>query len=155
MGFNIAGLIVNKKISDTEIETLVESKIRFLNEVDYENAISGFRDENTIDVLQTETGTFLITELGQMYDLSGFSHDIIQFMISDVSDTYYFEKFANGQLVRKYITSQGEIAENIGDGFISEDDDLMDKILEFTDEYLQNDFSNNTETIKFKRYELV
>jgi len=154
MGFNIAGIIVNKKISDTDIETLLKLKIKFLKEVDFEDATSSFKDENTVDILQTETGTLLITELGQMYDLDDSLHDSIQFMVSDISDTYYFEKFSKGQLVRKFITTQGETAEDVGEGHISEEDDLMEKVWEYIDTYLQNDFTNTMQDQTFKRYEL-
>lgn len=154
MGFNIAGIIVNKKISDTDIETLLKLKIKFLKEVDFEDATSSFKDENTVDILQTETGTLLITELGQMYDLDDSLHDSIQFMVSDISDTYYFEKFLKGQLVRKFITTQGETAEDVGEGHISEEDDLMEKVWEYIDTYLQNDFTNTMQDQTFKRYEL-
>ncbi len=75
-------------------------------------------------------------------------------MVSDVSDTYYFEKYSKGKLQRKYITSQGAIAEDEGEGFVSEDDDLMDKIWEFTDDYLKNNFIENMFDIKFKQYKI-
>ena len=154
MGFNIAGIIVNKKISETEIESILEFNIKFLKEVDFEEATSSFRDENTVDILQTDTGTLLITELGQIYDLENSLNETIQFMISDVSDTYYFEKFTDGQLVRKYITTQGETVEDFGEGYISEDEDLIDTVWELVDTYLKNDFSNNIMDQRFKRYNI-
>jgi hypothetical protein len=129
-------------------------KIKFLKEVDFEDATSSFKDENTVDILQTETGTLLITEVGQMYDLDDSLHDSIQFMVSDISDTYYFEKFSKGQLVRKFITTQGETAEDVGEGHISEEDDLMEKVWEYIDTHLQNDFTNTMQDQTFKRYEL-
>ena len=153
MGFNIAGLIVNKKIGETELESLLEQKIKFLKEVDFEDAAGSFREGNTIDILQTDTGTLLITELGQMYDLEKSLNETIQFMISDASDTYYFEKFSEGQPVRKFLTTEGETAENAGEGHISEEDDVIDTVWEYADNYLQNDFLNNMSDQKFRRYE--
>jgi hypothetical protein len=155
MGFNIAGLLVKKKFdTEQEIETFLEIKMKFSKDVNFEEATSSSRDENTIDILQTEHGIFIITELGQVYDLTNTENDAIQFIVSDVSDTYYFEKYSGGQLVRKRVTSQGETAEDIGEGMINEDDDLMDKIWDFASEYLQNDFNENMFDLKFKRYEL-
>jgi len=75
-------------------------------------------------------------------------------MASDVSDTYYFEKYLGGQLVRKHITSQGETVEDIGEGILNEEDDLMDQVWDFANEYLQNDFTENMFDLKFKRYKL-
>ena len=155
MGFNIAGLIIKQKIdNEQELENLLENKLSFSKDVDFDEATSSFRDENTIDILQTDHGTLVIMELGQIYDLTNIKVEVVQFMVSDVSDTYYFEKYSNGKLDRKYINSQGEVAEDIGEGFVNEDDDLMDKIWEFTDDYLQNNFTENMFDLKFKRYEV-
>ncbi|QCE42325.1 hypothetical protein [Psychroserpens sp. NJDZ02] len=154
MGFNIAGLLIKGQTDDAQINSLLESKIAFYKTVSFEEATSSLRDDNTVDILQTKTGTLIITELGQIYDISTFEKDIIQFMISDVSDTYYFEKYTNGKLDRKYIYSQGEIQENEGQGIIKEDDDVLDLIWEFTDVFLQNDFMENRFEQKFKRYKL-
>ena len=154
MGFNIAGLLIKGQTDDAQINSLLESKIAFYKTVSFEEATSSLRDDNTVDILQTKTGTLIITELGQIYDISTFEKDIIQFMISDVSDTYYFEKYTNGKLDRKYIYSQGEIQENEGQGIIKEDDDVLDLIWEFTDAFLQNDFMENRFEQKFKRYKL-
>ncbi|AUC77059.1 hypothetical protein [Olleya sp. Bg11-27] len=154
MGFNISGLLIKGQTDNAQINTLLESHIAFYKTVSFEEATSSFRDDNTVDILQTKTGTLIITELGQIYDISTFETDIIQFMISDVSDTYYFEKYTNGKLDRKYIYSQGEIQENEGQGIIKEDDDVLDLIWEFTDTFLQNGFMENRFDQKFKRYTL-
>jgi hypothetical protein len=158
MGYNIAGLLINKKIEGIEeLKQLLDAKLSSIEEVDFEEATASDREEGMIDVLTTESGTLLFMELGQMYDLSAFPKDadVIQFMISDVSDTYYFEKYSGGEPVRKYITSQGDTAEDSGEGFINEDDELEEKIWEYADAYLQNDFMNNMFSMKFKRYEVL
>jgi hypothetical protein len=155
MGFNIAGLLIMKKFdNEQEIEAFLESKIEFSKEVDFAEATSSFRVKNTVDILQTESGTFIITALGQVYNLANTKDDVIQFMVSDVSDTYYFEKYSGGQLLRKYITSQGETTEDVGEGFINKDDDLIDKVWGFADEYLKNDFTKKMLHLKFKQYKL-
>lgn len=154
MGFNISGILIKSETVETNIENILDHELAFFKEIDFEEATSSYRDENTVDILQTQTGTLIITELGQVYDISNFDGEIIQFMISDVSDTYYFEKYTNGNLDRKYINSQGEIAENEGNGIIKEDDDMMTLVWELTDDYLQNNFLENMFEIKFKRYKL-
>jgi len=155
MGFNIAGVIIKKKIDNKqELENLLDVKLEYTKDVDFEETTSSFRDENTIDILQTEYGTLVIMELGQIYDLTNIPSEVVQFMVSDVSDTHYFEKYSNGTLDRKYITSQGETTEDIGEGIVGEDDDIMDKVWEFADNYLQNNFIKNMFDLKFKRYEV-
>lgn len=152
MGFNIAGLIANCKIDEKEIGHLVENEITYSGEVGFEEATSSFRDENTIDVLQSEKGTLIIVEMGVQSDISNFKGEIIQFIISDVSDTYYFEKYTNGYLDRKYIYSQGEVFEDEGEGIIKEDEDITDLIWEFCEKYLQNNFLETMFEQKFRRY---
>ncbi|MCD9854891.1 hypothetical protein LUD75_09255 [Epilithonimonas sp. JDS] len=154
MGFNIAGLLMKSQMTEQQIEDFLETKITYSSTVDFEEATSGSRDQNTIDVLQTDSGTLIITELGQLYDITDFEGEIIQFMISDVSDTYYFEKYNNKVLERKYIYSQGEIAEDEGSGIITEDAEILDLVWEFADHYLQNDFTKNLFSQKFKRYQI-
>jgi len=154
MGFNIAGLLIKGETNETSIKNLLGHTISFLEEVNFDEATSSFRNENTIDILQTKTGALIITELGQVYDITNFGKEIIQFMISDVSDTYYFEKYTAGEIDRKYIYTQGEIVENEGDGIIKDDGYLLDLIWEFTDNYLQNSFIDNMFELKFKRYKL-
>ncbi|QCW98866.1 hypothetical protein FGM00_01545 [Aggregatimonas sangjinii] len=154
MEFNIAGILIKRKPVETSLESILGNKLTFCREIDFEEATSSYRDENTVDILQTQTGTLIITELGQVYDISNFDGEIIQFMISDISDTYYFEKYINGNLDRKYIYSQGEIPENKGKGIIKEDEDMMDLIWELTDVYLQNNFLKTMFEKRFKRYKL-
>lgn len=125
-----------------------------MNNVNTEEAFSTFRPQNTVDILQTATGTLIIMELGNIYDISTFEGEIIQFMISDVSDTYYFEKYNHTNLDRKYIYSQGEIAENEGNGIINQQDDMTDIIWELSNDFLQNNFVENMFNFTFKRYKI-
>lgn len=154
MGFNIAGLIFNEKVNQKELEDLFDNKLEYLKDVSFEEATTSFRDENTIDVLQTEHGTFVIMMLGEIYDLTIIQSEVIQFMVSEVSDTYYFEKYSAGKLDRKYIASLGEVIEDVGDGSVGGDEDLIDTIWEFADSYLQNDFLQNMFEMNFMRYEI-
>jgi len=156
MGFNIAGLIINKDIgSEQELESLLNHKLEFVDEVSFEEATRSDREEFTIDVLQTDHGTLIVMEMGQIYDLAKFQDEVVQFIISDVSDTYYFEKYTDGKLVRKNINSQGYVAEDYGQGIVSDDEDLIDTVWEIADEYLQNNFTQNMVDMSFKRYEVL
>ncbi|WP_306349604.1 hypothetical protein [Flavobacterium sp. '19STA2R22 D10 B1'] len=157
MGYNLAGLLINKNIdNEKEIKLVIGNSSQYAAMVDFEEATSSYRAENTFDLLSSTTGTLILMELGQIYDLEIFpkDYDVIQFMISAVSDTYYFESFSKGELVRKLITSQGDTAEDVGEGILTENDDLADKIWELTDAYLQNNFSQKRFDLQFKRYEL-
>ncbi|SNR17017.1 hypothetical protein [Tenacibaculum jejuense] len=156
MGFNIAGIVAKDSFKTIQsIELFFDCSLKYTEDVDFDQASSAFKEEKTIDLLTTEHGTLIFVELGQMYDLSSSKGEIIQFIISEVSDTYYFEKFNDGILERKHISSQGEIVENIGSGIINEDEYLPDLIWEFADEYLKNNFSKNLFDLSFKRYQML
>ena len=92
--------------------------------------------------------------LGEIFDISTIQNEVVQFMVSDVSDTYYFEKYSEGKLDRKYISSMGEVIEDVGDGIVNEENDLMEIVWEIADDYLQNNFSDNMFDLNFKRYEI-
>ncbi len=154
MGYNIAGLLIKGKSDQAIIENLLGSKIIFSEETNFEDATSSFREDSTIDILQTEMGTLIFTEFGTLYDISNFDGEIIQFIISDTSDTYYFEKYINGKLERKYIYSQGEISEDEGSGIIQEGEDLEDMTWQQADDFLQNNFTETMFDLRFKRFRL-
>ena len=155
MGLNIAGLIIKEKVALTEgLESILASKLTFTTEVDFDDAASSFKERFT-DVIQNEIGTLVLTTFGELYDLSTCKADCIQFMISDVSATYYVEQYSGGNLIRKFIISEGEIAEDIGEGLVGEDDDISDKVWDWIDEYLA--LNGNLDSLyegSFKRYEM-
>jgi hypothetical protein len=154
MGYNIAGLLIKGQSDQKIIENLIGRKISFSEEIYFDDATASFREDNTIDILQTETGTLIFMEFGTLYDISDFDGKIIQFIISDISDTYYFEKYSSGQLERKYIYSQGEISEDEGNGIIEESQDLEDVIWQQAGDFLQINFIEKMFDLKFKRFHL-
>ncbi len=154
MGYNITGLIIRGTMEQGMIEDLTDQEISFSEEKSFEDATGSFREDNTIDILQTQTGALIFTEFGRLYDISNFDGEIIQFSISDIADTYYLEKYIAGKLERKYICSQGEISENEGSGLIKEGEDLEEVIWQQAGDYLQNNFIEMMFDLKFKRYRL-
>ncbi len=154
MGYNIAGLLIKGQCDQTAVENLIGSKISFSEETNFEDATASFREDKTIDILQTETGTLIFTEFGTLYDIADFDGEIIQFIISDISDTYYFEKYSSGTPERKYICSQGEISEDEGSGIIQEGEDPEEVIWQQTADFLQNNFTETMFDLTFKRFHL-
>lgn len=151
MGFNIAGILTSNQLDKKEkLETLLETKLQYTQDIDGETATLT-KNSAEFDVYTNNKGSIVFFEMGEIYDFSNTKGECIQFMISDVSDTYYFEKYKDGQLVRKLIVSQGEIAEDEGEGVIDKDDDFMDKVLELSNKLLEVDpFDMN-----FKRFKQI
>jgi hypothetical protein len=79
---------------------------------------------------------------------------LIQFIISDVSDTHYFERYHDGKLQRKFITTGGEVAEDIGEGFVDEEVEIFDKIWEYIEHTLGID-ENDILKVPFERYSIA
>ncbi len=151
MGFNIAGFLTNNQLNSKEkLEEILETKLEYTEEISGEVAtMSKYSSE--FDVYENQKGSFVLLEIGQIYDFSNTKGEFIQFIISDVSDTYYFEKYKDGVIERKLILSQGEIVEEKGCGIINENDDFMDKISEISNELLDVD---DIFELKFKRFKV-
>lgn len=156
MGYSIAGLIIKGQIDTTVIEALLKGKIKYLGEVDFEDAVSNCHERDTIDILKNDVGALIITEFGQFSDTSPFKGEFVQFIVSEPSDTYYLEMYVNGNLVRKYFASTGEIIEDFGKGVTVEaDEDFADLIWILSGEYLGGVPLQKMLDWKFKRYGLT
>ncbi len=154
MGINISGIITDKKISEGEIEKLLEEKLTLKSTVSFEEAIESVPKGNAIDVLHTNFGTIIFMDMGCIYEIHNFKNQIVQFMIIDISDTYWFEKYDNGKLLRKFVYSQGDIGDNIGEGIVNDGKDVEDVVWEIANEYLKIDFLQSTDELTFNRYSL-
>ena len=156
MGFNFSGIVIKKVFqSEEELGRCVESKVRYLEEVGFEEALTSFKEEAVVDVYQSKKGALLLPVFGRLSDLRIFAAEAVQFILSDVSDTFYFEKYASGQLVQKFIMSDGELIQNTGNYTTDEDEDWSEKIWQLADEYVLKDFSQHLPNLKFGRYELI
>lgn len=153
MGFNVSGLIVKPRIDEKLLEHHLGEKLNYINVVGIEEATSGLKNEGTVDVYYGDKATLVFTAVGTMYDLNDFLEhgEVVQFIVSETSDTYYFEKFLVGELERKYIVSQGTIQENVGDGVIDEKEDIVDQIWDIASDYLGFELFEGD--VEFKRYQ--
>ncbi|WP_156286312.1 DUF3239 domain-containing protein [Oceanivirga salmonicida] len=144
MGFNVAGVLTK-----TKLENIFSEELKYIKEVDIEEATK-MKDDLELDILSLDEGTLIFSSFEEVYDFSSLKGEYIHFMISDISDTYYFAKYIDGKLERKLVISEGEIQENIGSGIIDIEDDFMEKIIELSNKTLNvNDIFEE----KFKRFE--
>ena len=155
MGLNITGYATNFAINTKEeLEQIIGCRLSSLeNESQaYQDATSNFRDDNRIYLYSSEQGSIVLPNFGQLIQNIPNSGELIQFIISDVSDTHYLEVFHNGELKRKFITTEGEIAEDIGKGFVEENDYIPDKVWEYIEETIR---VNDIIDLEFKRYSII
>lgn len=148
MGLNIAAIIAKEKMSEQEISQLLGVSLSSSQEVGFEEAVSEYHPEKGISILQSEKGSLLFVPMEE-YNLSAHKGEIVNMIIGDASDTYYFEKFLGGNSVRKFIYSQGEIYEDEGEGIVDENTDFTDLFFEICEEYLQ---TSDLENYSFKHY---
>ena len=163
MGYNFSGLIINKKLDTaTELSAILETKLQKMGTTGFENASSSYKEPGLIDVLTTDKGTLVLTEQGSLYELQEVSKgiEIIQFIISDVSSTYYLEKCSDGQLIRKSITSEFESVEDMGEPLpfesskdAKEEKDFSETLWEAIGSVLQIDAPRALHDLDFARYQ--
>lgn len=137
MGYNIAGLVIKGTPSQETLEALLGDKYVFEKEIDFEEASSSQRPKERLDVLQTGSGVFLLFDLLDGIHPPPADLEIIHFIISDVSDTYYLDKYEQGELVSHLVISEGEIAEESGKAIFNPEEDLEDFVFDQAAKYLE------------------
>lgn len=137
MGYNIAGLVIKGTPSQETLEALLGDKYVFEKEIDFEEASSSQRPKERLDVLQTGSGVFLLFDLLDGIHSPPADLEIIHFIISDVSDTYYLDKYEQGELVSHLVISEGEIAEESGKAIFNPEEDLEDFVFDQAAKYLE------------------
>lgn len=137
MGYNIAGLVIKGTPSQETLEALLGDKYVFEKEIDFEEASSSQRPKERLDILQTGSGVFLLFDLMDGIHPPPSDLEIIHFIISDVSDTYYLDKYEQGELVSHLVISEGEIAEESGKAIFNPEEDLEDFVFDQAAKYLE------------------
>ena len=120
-------------------------------EIDFEEASSSQRPKERLDILQTGSGVFLLFNLMDGIHPPPADLEIIHFIISDVSDTYYLDKYEHGELVSHMVISEGEIVEESGKAIFNPEEDLEDFIFDKVAQYLELSESENIWDATFKR----
>jgi len=132
MGFNTGGLITKGQFNNLEtLEACLETRLeRTELQTNFNTASKNHKEGNCIDILTTDKGTLIFPNFGTLYNLKNFLQQefVVQFLISDVSNTYYFEAYSKGKLLQKWIIADEEIAEDVGESLIDKKAYLLDEI---------------------------
>ena len=156
MGFNLTGIATNFPLeSREEIEQNLGFSIEKLESenTSLEEASANHKQEDTLFVLSNSKGALVFPDFGGLIDQPPNKGEMIQFVISDVSDTYYFEKFKDGVRERKLVMGDGEVFESEGEGVISEEDETYDKAWEYIESFLGMTEKEIAKT-PFKKYRM-
>ena len=157
MGYNITGYATNVSIQNKEdLETLCGVQLSDLESEApaYEEATASFREDGQFYIYANDKGSLIFPNFGHLAQNIPSSGEFIQFIVSDVSDTHYFEMYNNGELTRKLILTDGEVAEEYGEGFIEGGDELFEKVWDYIQEAIGVSEADVME-LPFRAYSIV
>lgn len=123
MSFNISGIAVSGNYIDRvkELENQLTSELLFEQEVLLETAIENWKEKGICDIVFLERGTIIFTPVeSKLNVLDGLMASSVVFTISDASETYRFEKYIGGRLVRSFKIIEGKSVSSSGEKLPSE-----------------------------------
>jgi hypothetical protein len=110
MGFNIAGIVVNKNY-ENQTEELGKSlglNLRFEKEITGEEATSNWKDDGICDIYFAENGTILYLPFNmcatESYAIE--NQDVLTFAYSETSMAFNFDYYENGEFRRKIFEAE-------------------------------------------------
>jgi len=132
MGLNTNMILTTASLkSQAEIEAYLGIDITYTmtEEASLEDGLTSFKSANDLYAYTNEKGTILLPDFYYLLDDNTIPKQgtVLQVMISDVSSTYYGVVYKNGELVQKLILTEGEIAEEEGSGYFSEEVEYYEK----------------------------
>ena len=118
MGFNIAGVVINKNYQDSIIELGEELglELQFKNEITFEEAVSNWKADDQCDVFFSEQGTLLFFAMDRgagEYKIEG--QQVFTFAISESSMVFSLTYFEGNTLQRSLTEFNGEIMQEDGE----------------------------------------
>ena len=119
MGFNIAGIVVNKNY-ENKTEELGKSlglNLTFEKEITCEEATRNWKDDGICDIYFAENGTILYLPFDlcatESYAIE--NQDVLTFAYSETSMAFNFDYFENGEFRRKIFEAEGDRMDDIGE----------------------------------------
>jgi hypothetical protein len=157
MGFNIAGLIIDKNLNDdlSSLEAILGEKLIFEKEVIFEEASENWKDDHYCDVYFSETGTliFLAMERGG-FEFYPKKQDAFSFVLSEMSMTFSINYVEKGVLIRSFIVAEDEVLQDEGELFDFEtvEEDKSEVIYQLFEKTLGESFHEIDVEAKCYRY---
>lgn len=156
MGLNISGLVIDKNYKNnlTELESVFEQKMIFEKEVDYEDAIENWKEEDYCDIFYSKNGTIImLSMITGGFDFNVKDQTAFSFVLSEMTGMYCVNYTQNEELIRSIMETQEEYEE---DGepldFESEDTSLEEFIYHLIEKTLGESFYNIPVDAKWERY---
>ena len=160
MGFNISGIAVSKNLQNniTEIEKEIGFKLELIEEIDFEEASSNWKDDGICDIYFGKDGTLIFLS----HDLSTDAYSILNlltftFAVSETSMVFCFHYCENGKLRRSRAEAEEQELSSEGDKLDIEytSTDISEIIWELIDKTIGEEFMEIDVADKAYRYQLV
>lgn len=111
MGFNVAGLAINKSFKDNfeELQSELGWSLEKQGDIDFETACSSFKDDGTCDVYFSENGTLLLLSFEDVLGSWKMKNaNTLTFALSEVSMAFNLSYCENGVEVRSIMEAEDE-----------------------------------------------
>lgn len=116
MGFNIAGIVINKNLESSKetIESILKVNLVLERTIDFETASDNDKEEDIIDVYFGDNGTLIFANEDHCLNDGYTFHqtDILTFAVSETAMVYSFHYSENGKIIRSKMEVKGEIIDD-------------------------------------------
>lgn len=123
MGFNIAGIVVNKNYENeiTELGQKLGFNFSFEKEIIYEEALGSWKDEDVCDIYFTSNGTILFATMEMCANEFYIDNqNVFSFCYSESSMAFGFNYTENAQFQRSIVEYGGDIMDETGEPLTEE-----------------------------------
>lgn len=118
MGFNIAGIVINKNLENS-IETIEKAfswNLAFVEEINFEQASENWKEESICDIYFSSNGTFIFLNMEMCideYKMKG--SKVLTYALSETSMSFNVNITENGFITRSLMESDGQVFVNKGE----------------------------------------
>ncbi|MEH0155076.1 hypothetical protein V6R21_13100 [Limibacter armeniacum] len=124
MGFNIAGVVINKNYKDNLNQLNEDMGLDFskAEEITFEVASSNWKEEGICDAYFCEMGTILFMNHENCLEGTSITNgiNVFTFAMSEVTMTFLFSYYEGELLVREFMAHEGEKENELGEPLPSE-----------------------------------
>ncbi|MBU2928204.1 hypothetical protein [Winogradskyella psychrotolerans] len=117
MGFNISGIVINKKFNSDSLKEVLNWNLKNSTEIDFESASSNWNNKNICNVYYSDKGTLIFGdfEKGSYVQKRLSNENSMAFFFLESSMTFMFDYCENGITKRSIMVDNGKLIEEEGE----------------------------------------
>lgn len=156
MGFNIAGIAINRNYRgrEKELQEKLGIDLEFVEAITLEEASRNWKDEGLFDICFVGNATIIFTNHNDCHEAYMMEEDnVLTFAIAEVSDAYLFAYSENAVEKRSYMSVDGMVTED-GEPIFAEgnEEEPTDIVLKTIDDMIGSPFFDFDLSEKAYRY---